>query len=651
MPKLFVKHRKLLVFAMDMTIMACVAVILFIRSPMGNGTGDDHLWPLIVNLAVWFICVMVFNALFHTYDSLWRYAEGKEYLALLSGFVCGTILYLGCTNLFVKRQLSGLYMISVLGASLLVMLSVRFLYRAYRRGVKQKQRKAQLSVRKIGVIGMGNAGFSLLREIVGNEASPYEPIVIFDDDPMKIGTKVFDIPVKGPINKIPEYLENGAITDLFLAIPSLSGERRSEILKLGANTGCRLHILPDRVKSMATNAPLLSQIRNVRVEDLLGREAIQLDGVGTREMIHGKTVMVTGGGGSIGSELCRQIAAMSPKRLIILDVYENSTYELQQSLLRQYGSALDLKAEIATVQDAALISDLFKKYQPDLVFHAAAHKHVPLMEASPREAVKNNVFGTLNVVRAAHETGVARMLLISTDKAVNPTSIMGATKRLCEMILSSMQGRSKTEFVAVRFGNVLGSNGSVIPLFQRQIEEGGPVTITDRRIIRYFMTIPEAVSLVLEAGSMAKGSQVFVLDMGKPVSILTLAENLIRLSGYIPYQQIQIDEIGLRPGEKLFEELLVGTGNQRKTQNELIFVEDVQPVSPHYLEQILKDLRVAVESGDDANVFAVLHRYVPEFRTAAEANVRFVPPEEEQGSLQTEQVTFTPALATTAGHV
>ncbi|MEA4965634.1 MAG: nucleoside-diphosphate sugar epimerase/dehydratase [Oscillospiraceae bacterium] len=634
MRKLSSQKRKQMVFFMDLSIMAGTAVILFVLSPLGNGTGARRLWPLLTNLSVWFVCIILFNLFFHTYDSLWRYAEGKEYLALLGGFGCGTALYLVGTKLFFQRQLAGLYMSAVLGMSLIGMLLVRFGYRVYRRRKRQVSRRKDGFVRKTGIIGAGEAGAALLRELQFKSHSPYEPVMVFDDDPDRIGMRMMNVPVRGPISKIHVFWKDCGITDLILAIPSLSGERRSEILNICAQTGCKLHILPDRVKQLAAPASLLSQMRSVQVEDLLDREPITLDGAGVQEMIQGKCVLVTGGGGSIGSELCRQIAAMSPKKLVILDVYENSTYELQQDLLRQYGTSLDLVTEIATVQDAALVRELFKKYSPELVFHAAAHKHVPLMEASPREAVNNNVFGTWNVVRAAHEAGTEKFVLISTDKAVNPTSIMGATKRICEMILSSMRGHSKTEFVTVRFGNVLGSNGSVIPLFQKQIEDGGPVTITDKRIVRYFMTISEAVSLVLQAGSIANGSEVFVLDMGKPVKILNLAENLIRLSGYIPYEDISIVEVGLRPGEKLYEELLVGNDNQYRTENRLIYVENVDPVSTQQMSAILNDLKYAVSAADKADVFKALHRCVPDF----------LPPEVVNGKMEVRVAcTVTPA--------
>lgn len=613
------KYRKLLVFLMDLGIMAFCATVLFMASPIGNGTGHRDLVPLVLNLAIWFLCIILFNLIFHTYDSLWRYAEGYEYLYLLLGFGCGTLLYLICTELFMKRQLAGLYMISVLGTSITFMLLARILFRIYRRHSRKKRRSSS-PMHRTGIIGAGDAGANLLREMLIKSYSPYEPVAMFDDDPAKIGMRVLGIQVKGPISSIPDFTGESNITDLILAIPSLTGPERSRILNICTQTGCKLHILPDRVREMESKTSILSHMRSVRVEDLLGRDPVLLGGEGVREMIEGQTVLVTGGGGSIGSELCRQIADMGPDRLIIVDNYENTTYELQQELKRKYGNTLDLRVEIATIQDSSLIDAIFNKYSPDLVFHAAAHKHVPLMEDSPVEAVKNNVFGTWNVIQASDRYHVKKFVQISTDKAVNPTNIMGTTKRICEMMLSSMKDRSETEFVVVRFGNVLGSNGSVIPLFMQQIEAGGPVTITDKRIVRYFMTITEAVSLVLQSGAMATQSEVFVLDMGNPVKILDLAEKLIQLSGFAPYTEIPIEEVGLRPGEKLFEELLVGKEHQERTSHELIFVEDEQAVSPKQIDDILCGLKVAVQAGYRAEVFKALHRYVPEFRPPEEVN-------------------------------
>ncbi|MEG0779013.1 MAG: nucleoside-diphosphate sugar epimerase/dehydratase [Oscillospiraceae bacterium] len=617
-------YRKQIVFFMDLSIVVIVSMTLFLLSPVGNGTGGRDLTPLFFNLIIWVACIEGFQILFHTYDSLWRYAEGKEYMSLLLGFGCGTLLYLLLTEVFFQRQLAGLFMVATLGSSLIVMLMARFIYRTYRKYRTISSCQPEKNGRRVAIIGASDTGVSLLREI--QSGSTYLPVLFLDDDPQRVGMKISDIPVKGPIRDLPELLQGTGISDLILAMPACSPIRRKEILALCTQTACRLRILPDRVSliEQSDGGSLLTKMRNVQVEDLLGRDPIQLESDDIRPMIEGRTVLVTGGGGSIGSELCRQIAANHPRHLIIIDNYENSTYELQQDLMRQYGDALRLTVEIISVQDAARVRDVFWQHRPELVFHAAAHKHVPLMEQNPEEAVKNNVFGTLNVVNAASQCGVQKFLLISTDKAVNPTSIMGTTKRLCEMILESMRTISKTEFVAVRFGNVLGSNGSVIPLFRRQIEQGGPVTITDKRIVRYFMTIPEAVSLVLRAGAMAESSEVFVLDMGKPVRILDLAENLIRLSGYVPYEEMPIVEVGLRPGEKLYEELLAGGGMQQKTKHELIFVEQSKPIAPAKMNAMLKDLRTAADSGNHAQVFASLHRCVPEFKDPKEVNSTYL---------------------------
>ena len=365
---------------------------------------------------------------------------------------------------------------------------------------------------------------------------------------------------------------------------------------------------------------MASNVREVQIEDLLGRDPIQLDKASVRSFLAGKRVLVTGGGGSIGSELCRQIAECGPARLVAVDIAENSVYDLQQELIHKFKGKLDFVVEIASVRDREKMDKLFGLYQPQVVFHAAAHKHVPLMEQCPEEAIKNNVFGTYNTALAARKHKAEAFVLISTDKAVNPTNIMGATKYLCEQVLQGLRENSETKFAAVRFGNVLGSNGSVIPLFKKQIAYGGPVTITDKRIIRYFMTIPEAVQLVLEAGSLAQSGEVFVLDMGKPVHILELAENLIRLSGLTPYQDIQIEEIGLRPGEKLYEELLTKSADLSRTENDKIFVE-FKPIIPEAaLERRLAELSDVLEHGRRADIFQTLHRLVPTFHDPEEVN-------------------------------
>ena len=403
------------------------------------------------------------------------------------------------------------------------------------------------------------------------------------------------------------------ITEIIIAIPSASKAEQRKILEICQKVpNCDLKILPG-VYQLVNGDVTVSKLRHVEIEDLLGREPVQITTEKIGRYVSDKVVLVTGGGGSIGSELCRQIAMCSPKKLIILDIYENSAYSIQQELLRRYGKRLNLHVLIASVRYSKKIDALFRANRPDVVFHAAAHKHVPLMEISPEEAVKNNVFGTYNVACAADRYGAERFVLISTDKAVNPTNVMGATKRVCEMIVQALAQKSKTKFVAVRFGNVLGSNGSVLPLFKEQIAAGGPVTVTDPEIVRFFMTIPEAVQLVLEAGQMGKGGEIFVLDMGKPVKILDLAENLIKLSGLIPYRDIEIKFTGLRPGEKLYEELLMDEEGVRKTGNRKIFIGSPLGLSKDTFFEQLAELKKIAYSNHSENLVQALLDLVPTF--------------------------------------
>ena len=459
---------------------------------------------------------------------------------------------------------------------------------------------------------------------------------IIDDSPDKVGSYLRGVKIVGGRSSIPAMAEKYDVDEIVLAIPSASRQEKLQILNYCHNTSCTLRTLPG-ICQLANGEVRIEQIREVDIEDLLGRETVKIDLDEVAAYITGKTVLVTGGGGSIGSELCRQAAAQRPKRLIIFDIYENNAYDIQMELQRTHPE-LDLVVLIGSVRDRERVMQVFDRYRPDLVCHAAAHKHVPLMETSPFEAIKNNVFGTYNVAQAADRFGTQRFILISTDKAVNPTNVMGASKRLCEMIVQSMAMCSETTFAAVRFGNVLGSNGSVIPLFKRQIENGGPVTITDKRIIRYFMTIPEAAQLVLEAGSMAKQNEQFVLDMGQPVKILDLAENLVRLSGYEPYRDIDIIETGLRPGEKLYEELLIASRDIEKTENEKIFVEHQPVVTPEELAEKLEILRAALEK-DPSVIRSALHRVVPTFREPEELNNAQgerveIPPQQSVGCAQ-----------------
>lgn len=482
---------------------------------------------------------------------------------------------------------------------------------SYGRGNKGEER--------IMLIGAGESGRMLSRELRSSPQVKGRLCCVIDDNPQLHGKYLDGVRIVGGRDQIEDAAKRYDITQILFAIPTIQPEEKAAILNICKMTGCRLRVLPG-LYQLLNGEVSLSAVKDVQVEDLLGRTPVQLNKAVVSDFLEDKVVMVTGGGGSIGSELCRQIATCHPRRLIILDIYENNAYDIQQELKRTYGPKLDLYVEICSIRDKKRVYQIFEHYRPDVVFHVAAHKHVPLMEECPDEAIKNNIFGTYHVVRAAEKYGAKKFVMISTDKAVNPTNLMGATKRFCEMILQSRRG-SSTEFCAVRFGNVLGSNGSVIPLFKRQIANGGPVTITDKRIIRYFMTIPEAAMLVLEAGAMAKQSQIFVLDMGQPVKILTLAENLIRLSGLEPYKDIEIKEIGLRPGEKLYEELLMQSEHLLTTENEKIFVEEQQLIPQRDIMCGLISLDNFVSAQRPKDELIALMRYlVPTFRDPDEVN-------------------------------
>lgn len=611
-------YRQQMILLLDIAILLVVSLSIFCVTPDTNGTGGTEIrnfWPGFVQMLV---CILVFQLLLRTYGTLWRYAESREYLTLLVGMAGGALLNLLVMHLF-GQYLSRIFVCTAAAFSLISMLAVRMAYRRFRETVTRIGAKGGVYT---AIVGAGDAGVSLLREMRRNPNGRYQPYCFFDDDPNKIGTHIHGVAVMGPISTIPEQIGNMPVSELVVAMPGVPAQRCREILNVCTKTRCHVRVLPDLLDLMEhpSGAALTTSVREVRIEDLLGREPVMLEAGRARAFLQDKVVMVTGGGGSIGSELCRQIARCKPSRLIVLDIYENGAYEIQQELFRRYGDALDLRVEIASVRDRRRLYAVFAAYRPQVVFHAAAHKHVPLMEESPTEAVKNNVFGTWNAVCACETYGVEKFVLISTDKAVNPTNVMGATKRMCEQVLQSRKGVAGTEFAAVRFGNVLGSNGSVVPLFQRQIAAGGSVTITDKRIIRYFMTIPEAAQLVLEAGAMAHGGEVYVLDMGEPVKILDLAENLIRLSGYTPYRDIDIVEIGLRPGEKLYEELLMDNEELDKTDNQKIFIERQEEIAPRVMERMLERLHAAADSGDPAEVRRALHDCVSTYQSADEVN-------------------------------
>lgn len=516
------------------------------------------------------LVIFSFNRL---YKSLWIYAGLVEMQnILLACMESASVYFLGVHVVHFGETflLPRSYYVMFFFFLLALTAGMRFAYRAVRLQFTSRERFMGESAVPAMIVGAGETGHAVIRDILSSASVHLDVRCIIDDDKRKIGSYISGIKVVGDRNFIPEAVKQFDIKEIIIAIPSASRSTIAELASIANSTGARLKITPS-VSEMVNGHVSQTLLRDVSVEDLLGREPVRVDLESIAAYVRGKTVLVTGGGGSIGSELCRQIAGHSPKRLIVVDIYENNAYAIEQELKMTHPE-LDFIAIISSVRDRDKIDQIFAKYKPDLVYHAAAHKHVPLMETSPAEAIKNNVFGTLNTVKAADKYGTKRFVLISTDKAVNPTSVMGATKRICEMIIQTFGRHSKTEFVAVRFGNVLGSSGSVIPLFKKQIAAGGPVTVTHPDIIRFFMTIPEAVSLVLQAGAYAKGGEIYILNMGQPVRIYDLATNLIRLSGLEPGKDIEIKFTGLRPGEKLYEEYLMDEEGMQDTANSLIHI-------------------------------------------------------------------------------
>lgn len=536
---------------------------------------------IVLNISFTFIFV-----LFKLYDKIWRYADIEDFFYVgLASLAANFLFCIGTLFLDIHLGVRTFLLLCVL--STFIMFMIRFIYRIEkmleRRTVNDSQGKRML------VVGAGDAAILMLNELSRSQGNGYIPICMVDDDREKIGRRVCGVKILGSTYEIPEICEKNNIEVILFAIANVPLRDKKRILDVCARTNLEVKIVPNIYQLIeGSNISIADQIRQVEVEDLLGREPIIFDSEKFGQYIRGETILVTGGGGSIGSELCRQVASLEPKNLIILDIYENNAYDIQQELKREYEDKLNFEVQIASIRDYKKLEELFISKKIDVIFHAAAHKHVPLMETNPEEAVKNNVFGTLNLVTLADKYNVKKFVQISTDKAVNPTNVMGATKRICEMIIQSMDKKSKTSFVAVRFGNVLGSNGSVIPLFKEQIKNGGPVTVTHPDIIRYFMTIPEAVSLVITAGSMAQGGEIFVLDMGEPVKIKDLAENLIRLSGFVPYKDIDIKYTGLRPGEKLYEELLMSEEGIKQTSNKKIYIGKPIEINLEKFDQNLK---------------------------------------------------------------
>ena len=535
-------------------------------------------------------CSICIFAAYRMYSTLWSFASIMDFFNVVKAVLISSVFqFIGIHMLAwpIPRSFIVLY-IGWLGiAAVFPRMMIRIL-RGGRRIPLQTIGKQAIPVM---LIGAGEAGSIILQEFKNSKFVEKEIVCVIDDDPKKWGTFIHGVPVVGGRRKITQSVVRFGIQEIVLAIPTLKPHERKNIINICQQTGCKMSTLPGIYQLINCDVKV-SMLRDVQIEDLLGREAVRTDLESIMSYVKDQKVMVTGGGGSIGSELCRQIADDQPKQLIIIDNYENAAYELQMELGRKHPE-LDVIVLIVSVQNRRKIREIFEQYKPDLVFHAAAHKHVPLMEYSPCEAIKNNVFGTMNVASEANRSGVKRMVLISTDKAVRPTNIMGASKRICEMVIQTYNQRSKTEYVAVRFGNVLGSNGSVVPLFKQQIREGGPVTVTHPDIIRYFMTIPEAVSLVLQAGAYAQGGEIFILDMGEPVKILDLAENMIRLSGLVPGEDIEIKFTGLRPGEKLYEELLIDDDNKKETANKRIFIGQPIKIDEAEFDEKMKELEKA----------------------------------------------------------
>ena len=514
------------------------------------------------------ITIVVFYG-FRLYHSIWRFAGFDEAKRIVQAYILLPFLYAAGALVMDLRMPRSYYLMGYM-LSLAMTTGLRFSYRLIRSYLRKNDSDRDQVKERVMVIGAGEAGRTLLREMQNNTHLHPEVCCIIDDNPNKKGRLLEGVPIVGDRYDIEDKVKDYGITRIIYAIPATTGENRKAILNICKNTGCKLQTVPG-IYQILNEEVSVTKLRDVEITDLLGRAQVKVNNAEILHTLKDKVIMVTGGGGSIGSELCRQIARSKPKQLIIFDIYENNAYSIQQELKRRHPD-LDVETLIGSVRNTRRIDTVIEKYRPDIIFHAAAHKHVPLMEDSPNEAIKNNVEGTYKTAQAAAKWGVKKFVLISTDKAVNPTNIMGASKRLCEMIVQMMNRQSDTDFVAVRFGNVLGSNGSVIPLFKKQIEEGGPVTVTDKRIIRYFMTITEAVSLVLQASYYAHGGEIFVLDMGEPVKIDDMARNLIRLSGYVPDEDIKIVYTGLRPGEKLYEELLMDEEGMTETENELIFI-------------------------------------------------------------------------------
>lgn len=585
-----------------------LAIFIHNEGRFDYGSLVDYAYLLI---AITGIKMLVFKG-FQLYSSLWEYASIEELMKVVAAVLVGNTIGIIYSTLTDFNIYWGVYVVSFVFEVAFVG-GNRFSYRILRRIKQNKSLTRQDDHNRVLIIGCGSTASLIATEIKTHPSQYGHLIGYISDDDAKYGQTIAGIKVLGNRYDILSIVKRHKVDEVIVAMPTATKEQTKEILDECKRTGAKVKIVPG-IMEVIDGRVSMNAIRNVEIEDLLGRDPVNLNISQIASYIEGKIVMVTGGGGSIGSELSRQIAKFRPNKLIILDIYENNAYEIQNELIREYGDKLELEVLIASVRDKKAINRIFAEHRPQVVFHAAAHKHVPLMERSPKEAIKNNVFGTLNLVEAANDYRVERFVLISTDKAVNPTNVMGASKRLCEMIVQSMAGQSATKFVGVRFGNVLGSNGSVIPLFKKQIEEGGPVTVTHQDIIRYFMTIPEASQLVIQAGGMANGGELFILNMGEPVRIYDLAEDLIRLSGLKPHEDIEIKVTGLRPGEKLYEELLMAEEGMSNTKHEKIYIGAPYDINFKILKSNLEKLMDMIPEATDEEIKDRLTVLVPTYK-------------------------------------
>ena len=640
-------HHKLKLMACDLLVLLFVDLLMLVLYPSEDKplAAAAQVQQCLIGIA----SVYGWRILGGVYRQIWRYGGTLAYLQMICMDAMAGISYFAVQSLVLpnRYKISFIRTLSIIALNLLCCMTIRFVYQYLYESAGTKKSRVVSALRRltagltdikesvpnpgsaahitpkinIAVVGAGRVGVMLAEELAKNPRSAYRPCCFIDIDQEKIGRTINGICVLSEAEATQERLMSFPVQEVVFALPKMKAERKKQLYDMYSQMGCKLKVYDYPLTQTVENGK--RSLREFDIEELLFRQPMEFTDERTMAYYKGKVVLISGGGGSIGSELCRQIAKMQPRKLIILDVYENGAYDIQQELRIAYGVTLDLCVEIVSVCDAAALDHIFSLHRPDIVLHAAAHKHVPLMERNCCEAVKNNVFGTLNIVNISEKYGVEKFTMISTDKAVNPTNVMGATKRMCEMIVQS-RADGKTNFSATRFGNVLGSNGSVIPLFKRQIMNGGPVTLTDKRIIRYFMTIPEASQLVLESGAMASSGELYVLDMGKPVRILELAENMIRLSGFEPYKDINIVETGLRPGEKLYEELLIKTEELDKTENSMIFVERDKPLSRAEIDEKLQILRNALAQEDDEAVRCAMKRVVPTYRDPEEVNCRAV---------------------------